>query len=233
MSIEERAPDNLKAAIGQLKNTLWQAAVLVLIGLMLAGFAWLRYDDRVEVHRSNTDELSAARTQLNQLQASRRDAEDALAGFMTLEQAGVIGGFDKPREADRFEQIASGHPAGVQRFSLGAFEPLTAPPGTALQGLTLGRHQLTFDAQPRHETHLLDLLDRLRASLDGLALLSSCELTRPEVNLIESLANQSDDGSVALSSNLRAQCAIDWYMFAAPTEATALQAFDESAGGQW
>lgn len=195
-----------------LKPTLIGAAIVVTIGLALASFALLRFQEKVESRELDFTRLAQAKQQLKQLEQDAADAARAMPEFTRLERLGLTRALAKTKEIDRFEQLASARPAGVRSFSLGGIEILTPPSDLPLVNLELGRHELTFDATPRHEIHLLGLLDDLRRSLDGLALVRACSMQR-SISMARSGSENDKDDAGPGKSSLHAQCSIDWYLF--------------------
>lgn len=194
-----------------IKPALLGAASVVAIGLALGSFAIMDYQDKVEARELDFTRLTQAKQRLAQLNQDVSQARAALPRYQSLKRQGIFSSLDKAREIDRFESLAGQRPAGVKSFSLGALELLPAPSDLPLSRLDLGRHELTFDATPRHEIHLLGLLDDLRRSLHGLALVRACSLQR------SMLMNRAGDGGQDQPEsdriNLHAQCSIDWYLF--------------------
>lgn len=194
-----------------MKPALLGAASVVAIGLALGTFATLDYQDKVESRELDFARLTQAKQRLAQLSRDVREATQALPRYEALRQQGIFSPLEKAREIDRFEFLAGLRPAGVKSFSLGAIEPLPAPSDLPLTRLDFGRHELTFDAMPRHEIHLLGFLDDLRRSLQGLALVRACSLQRSM--LMNRAGDDDQDPSGSARINLHAQCSVDWYLF--------------------
>ncbi len=194
-----------------MKPALLGAASVVAIGLALGTFATLDYKDKVESRELDFARLTQAKQRLAQLSRDVREATQALPRYEALRDQGIFSPLEKAREIDRFEFLAGLRPAGVKSFSLGAIEQLPAPSDLPLTRLDLGRHDLTFDATPRHEIHLLGFLDDLRRSLQGLALIRACSLQRSM--LMNRAGDDDKDSSGSARINLHAQCSIDWYLF--------------------
>lgn len=195
-----------------LKPTLLATGIVVAIGLLLALGAGLRYYDKIESRRHD---IALFKQSQQQIIGLTRDVENlvvALPTYQQLQNQGAIGRFAKTLEIDRFEETVTDHPSRVSSFSLGAFETLLAPVDLPLSRLSLGRHELTFDARPLHEIHLLDLLDDLKQVLGGLPLLKGCTISRTVVSTM-STEHQTDSTSALTTKPLRARCAIDWYLF--------------------
>ncbi|MGH1359852.1 MAG: hypothetical protein ACRBC3_13875 [Burkholderiaceae bacterium] len=210
-------PDLTKKAM--LKPTLIGVATVVVIGLALATFALLDYQEKVESRELDITRLAQAHRQLSHLKQEASDAARAMPEFAELQRTGILSPLAKTREIDRFVQSAGVRPAGVASFSLGGIETLTPPPDLPLVELELGRHELTFDATPRHEIHLLHFLDDLRNSLDGLALVRACSMQR-SISMARSRRGEEDEEAGPGESTLHAQCSIDWYLFNERKETT-------------
>jgi len=202
---------------GALRTAMLGAGLLAAVGLALGIYGVKNYLGQVAFHHGEVEHLYQLRSDVKLRERQLLQATELLPAFERLQQRGVIGALGKTLEADRFEKTAAGHPANVRSFAMGALDPIAAPADLTFSALQLGRHELTFTAHPRHEVHLLRLLSELSSELGGLSLLRSCDLTRSLG--VERGAQQNEDGSaVAAQGEIRARCAIDWYVFSPATE---------------
>lgn len=209
MSNASNTPSTSESIAKELQSTLVGAAALAGIGLFLAWFAYARYEGKIEQADQSITTLGQSERRVDQLTRDVTNSITAIPSFKSLQQQNIVGSFNKTAQADQFEQLATDHPGNVLSFALGGFEELTTPSDLVVSGLVLGRHELTFESSPRHEIHLLSLLDKLAESELGLPLLKSCSVTKAVIDRNE---DDGDDASKTRSS-LRARCAVDWYVF--------------------
>jgi len=198
--------------ISALRTSLLGVGVLTLIGLALGTYGASSYLSQVAFHHSEIQHLRKLRSDVDLRERQLVDSALLLPDFEALQQQGVIGALAKTSEADRFEQMAANHPANVASFAMGAVDAIAAPPDLAFSTLALGRHELTFVAQPRHEVHLLRLLGQLPTALGGLSLLRSCDITR-SIGIRTGAEEEGSSLAGGSEGEVRARCAIDWYVF--------------------
>lgn len=229
MSNEKQSSTETSGMLGSLRSSLLGAGALALLGLVLGGYAITNYLGQVAFHYSEIEHLKQLRTDVNLRQRQLTESTELLPDFELLQEQGVIGALAKTLEADRFEQLVADHPANVLSFAMGAVDPIAAPSDLMFSTLSLGRHELSFTAEPRHEVHLLRLLDQLPSALGGLSLLRSCDITRSIGVRTGARATEEANG-INTQGDIRARCAIDWYVFG-PSAVTPLAGSIAMQGG--
>lgn len=200
--------------LSALRSTLLGAGALTLMGLILGGYAITSYLGQVAFHHSEIEHLGQLRADVKLQQRQLAESTELLPDFERLQEQGVIGALAKTLEADRFEQLVANHPANILSFAMGAVDPIAAPSDLMFSTLGLGRHELSFTAEPRHEVHLLRLLEQLPSALGGLSLLRSCDITKSIGVRTGVRATEAANGANT-QGDIRARCAIDWYVFGA------------------
>ena len=210
--------DNLSASpsevstFDELKLSILGSIALAIVGLSAGGFSILQHQQQISAEKQAHDRLTQSRREIGNLLTQIEQSNQALPGFERLRAKGSIGLLNKTVQADRFEEISRDHPANVSTFSLGALQYLPEAPGLPMTGLSLGRHQLTFKANPSHEMHLLALLADVERDLGGLTLLNQCKINRSSLGG-ETGNKLEKDKAKLLSEGLQAQCTFDTYLF--------------------
>lgn len=203
-----------KDMLAALRSTILGAGALALLGLILGGYAITNYLGQVAFHYGEIQHLGQLRADVRLKQRQLSESTELLPDFQRLQAQGAIGALAKTLEADRFEQLVVNHPANILSFAMGAVDPIAAPADLMFSTLGLGRHELSFTAEPRHEVHLLRLLNQLPAALGGLSLLRSCDITK-SIGVRTGARSTESISSANTQGDIRARCAIDWYVFGA------------------
>jgi hypothetical protein len=199
-----------------LRRDLIGAALLCLVGIAAGAYVWWVFDGARQGREDDVFRLNSKLIEVRQMRSDLNIARQRYPAYVALQQAGVIGGFHKARELDRFESALRGNGIAVRGFALGTLEPVVTGNAGAYAKFLPGRYQLTFSAQVLHERQFAQLVETVRRSLGGLGTLESCTLTRDANGLVTNVNQQQ-------ATMLNARCTVAWYVLT-PTQAETVAA---------
>ena len=195
----------MKAILEHLKWAILGALLLACLGIAAGMHGNARQQEASRIFAIDEAAFRQSKQRLDSVYAERREIDDYLPRFNTLQSLGALGNENR---LDWIERIASIRgELGLPRLVY-TIEPRQASQQILqpVAGLTFETSRMKVDFSLVHEGDLLRLIERLRTPAMGIFELRVCTLTRIQ-------APTTVDGATAgvgLDGNLEGSCELDW-----------------------
>ncbi len=195
----------MKSTLENLKWAILGALLLACLGIAAGMHGNAREQEASRVFAMDEAAFRQSKQRLDSVYAERREIDDYLPRFNTLQSLGALGNENR---LDWIERIASvRNELGLPRLVY-TIEPRQASPHILqpVAGLTFETSRMKVDFALVHEGDLLRLIERLRTPAMGIFELRACTLTRLQTP-------PTSDGvkpGTAFDGNLEGSCEFDW-----------------------
>ncbi len=195
----------MKSTLENLKWAILGALLLACLGIAAGMHGNSRQQEASRIFAIDAVAFRQSKQRLDSVYAERREIDDYLPRFNTLQSLGALGNENR---LDWIERIASIRSELALPRLVYTIEPRQASQQILqpVAGLTFETSRMKVDFALVHEGDLLRLIERLRAPAMGIFELRVCTLTR-------SPAPTTIDGANAgttFDGNLEGSCELDW-----------------------
>jgi hypothetical protein len=195
----------VKSTLEQLKWAILGALLLACLGVTAALHGNTRQQEAARVFAMDDAAFRQSKQRLDSVYAERREIDDYLPRFTTLQSLGALGNENRLEWIERITSIRA--ELALPRLVY-TIEPRQA--NQQLQqpvaGLAFETSRMKLDFALVHEGDLLRLIDRLRAPAMGIFELRSCTLSRSQA----AMAAGGASTGAAFEGNLEGSCEFDW-----------------------
>jgi hypothetical protein len=195
----------MKAMFKHLQWAILGALLLAGLGIAAAIHGHARQQEASRIFTMDDTAYRESKQRLDSVYAERREIDDYLPRFNTLQSLGALGNENRLEWVERIATIRS--ELALPRLVY-TIEPRQANPKLQqpVAGLNFETSRMQLDFTLVHEGDLLRLIERLRSPAMGVFELRVCTLVRARA----AQAPYGADASATLPGNLDGSCEFDW-----------------------